>query len=265
MKIGIDFGATTTDIVAINKKEVVKGISFSAKKKYGVETLIKKLGFYREQIHGGIYLTGGKSSLLKKYKHIGEVKAIGTGGSFLAKKKKCLVASLGTGTCIVNVNNKKIEHFGGSGVGGGTVLGLNKLLCNINNIKDIQILAKYGNLENIDITVKDIIGSGIGKVPANSTASNFGNITNNKLNKTKAKNTDKTLAVCSMVGQSIAMLLIFASKATKQKHIVLTGKLTEVKPVITSMKKVAKIYNKEFIIPKYAGIGTAIGAAVYKK
>jgi type II pantothenate kinase len=260
MKIGIDFGATTTDIVAINKKGVVKGISFPAKKKYGVETLIRKLGFYREQVHGGIFVTGGKSSLLKKYKHIDEIKAIGTGGSFLAKKKKCLVASLGTGTCIVNVNNKKIEHFGGSGVGGGTVLGLNKLLCNTNTIKDINNLAKYGNLENIDITVKDIIGSGIGKVPANSTASNFGNI-----NRKNAKNTDKTLAVCSMVGQSLAMLLIFTAKATKQKHIVLTGKLTEVKPVIISMKKVAKIYKKEFIIPKYAGIATAIGATIHNK
>ena len=79
------------------------------------------------------------------------------------------------------------------------------------------------------------------------------------------KNADKTLAVCSMVGQSIAMLLIFASKATKQKHIILTGKLTEIKPVITTMKKVAKIYKTKFIIPKYAGIATAIGAAIYKK
>lgn len=248
MRIGIDFGATTTDIVALYGRKI-KGISFSAKKKYSVGELVRKLG-----VDGDIYVTGGNSGK-KKYKHINEIKAIGVGGAFLAKKKKCLVASLGTGTCIVNVNGNKINHVGGSGVGGGTVLGLSKLLGGINNIKSIERLTSKGNLQSMDITVKDIIGSGIGKVPGHSTASNFGKA----LSKRKE---DRVLAACTMVGQVAAMLCIFASDSSGQKNIVLTGKLTEIKPVVIAMKKVAKIYNKNFIIPKYAGIGTAIGAAL---
>ena len=248
MRIGIDFGATTTDIVALDGRKI-KGISFSAEKKYSVEELVRKL-----KVHGNIFVTGGTTANKKRYKHVNEIKAIGAGGCFLAKKKKCLVASLGTGTCIVNVD-KKIKHVGRSGVGGGTVLGLSKLLSGVNDIKSIEKLANKGNLENMDITVKDIIGSGIGKVPGYSTASNFGKA----ISKRKE---DKILAACTMVGQVAAMLCVFAANSTKQKDIVLTGKLTEIKPVVIAMKKVAKIYNKKFIIPKYAGIGTAIGAAL---
>ncbi|MCS7103479.1 MAG: pantothenate kinase, partial [Candidatus Korarchaeum sp.] len=63
---------------------------------------------------------------------VDEIEAIGRGGAFLAKLDECVVVSAGTGTAIVEVRRRDsgyyVKHLGGTGVGGGTLLGLNKLL-----------------------------------------------------------------------------------------------------------------------------------------
>ncbi len=245
MKIGIDLGASTTDIVYFDNK-IIKHESFESKD-ININEILSK--FPKESIT----ITGGKSKSLN-YKSIDEIQAIGLGAKFLTKKERCLVISLGTGTCIVNVN-KEITHIGGTGVGGGTLIGLSKLLANIDNINDFNKYAN-GNTKEIDISVEDIIGDGIGIIPADLTASNFGKADKNH------KTEDKLTAIANLVGETCAMLAIMASKATNQNTIILTGKLTQVPIIMEIMKKVGKIYNKQFIIPKNAEIATAIGAAL---
>lgn len=254
MILGIDYGATTTDAVAFNGKNVVRTISLPSTNHYSIHALQKQLNISPTLIA----VTGGKEKrYAKKYANalrINEIIAIGRGGSLLAQKKKCLVASLGTGTCIVYVNGAAVSHCCGTGVGGGTVQGLSKLLTGVENIHELQKQALRGSLKNMDLTVGDIIGGGIGIVPSTATASHFG--------KAQSGNPeDKILATLNLVAQSIAMLIIMAAQHMRIETIVLTGKVATMPLVQEQMRKTFAVYNKTFIIPEHAGVATAVGAA----
>ncbi|MDZ7605756.1 MAG: hypothetical protein U5K79_09255 [Cyclobacteriaceae bacterium] len=67
-------------------------------------------------------------------KKVAEFDAIGTAGAYLTGFQEAMVISMGTGTAIVHVKHEKIVHWGGSGVGGGTMVGLARQLLNINTI-----------------------------------------------------------------------------------------------------------------------------------
>ena len=242
MTIGIDWGASTTDVVFVEDNVIVKTHSYETKD-IDINGLL--------MLDGEIRITGSKSKQLG-VDYVDEIKAIGLGGKYLSGMDKCLVVSLGTGCCIVNVD-EKIKHVGGTGVCGGTLLGLSKQLCGTDDLGEIERLASLGNLENVDLTVKDIIGEGIGKIPAEKTASNFGKLNNNSKE-------DNALGLVNMIAQSCAMLAIFA--ADGYKDIILTGKLTKVKKLVEIMDSIAKIYGKKFIVPDNAGVATAVGAAI---
>ena len=77
-----------------------------------------------------VMFTGVGSSFIKgnlfgiPTEKVDEFLAIGQGGSLLAGTKRAIIVSMGTGTALVSVNGDKIVHLGGSGVGGGTLMGL---------------------------------------------------------------------------------------------------------------------------------------------
>ena len=63
---------------------------------------------------------------------------------------------------------------GGTGVGGGTIMGLSKLLTNIDHFEDVIPLTKVGSRKELDITVGDIYGGILSPIDNILTASNFG-------------------------------------------------------------------------------------------
>ena len=254
MILGIDYGATTTDAVAVEKKKVVKKISLPSIQHHTIYELKEKLSIHPEKIA----VTGGKEKKYSNATRINEIQAIGYGGAFLAKKEHCIVASLGTGTCIVHVNKNKIEHGCGTGVGGGTILGLSTLLTQLTDIHQLNALAQKGTVKDIDIIVGDIIGKGIGRIPATVTASNFGKAAFT----TVTKSEDLILATMKLVAEPVAMLIIMAALYKNEDSIVLTGKVTQIPTIVLLMKEIFKVYNKRFIIPQHADVATAVGAAM---
>ena len=257
MILGIDFGSTTTDVVLMNGKGVSKTMSWQSDK-FDVNTLfiyfpIKELKQIKVTGYGSLKIQNKMFGI--PVKKVDEIKAIGLGGTFVAKKKNELVVSIGSGTCMVSVNKKPV-HIGGTSIGGGTLKGLSELLINTKNLKEIEELAKNGILENIDLTMKDIYPKGIGMLPPSATASHFGKLDN-------PTDSDKALALINMVAQSIATLAVFAAKAHKHRTIVLTGRVTGLKPVEKLIKKkITSLFKVPVIIPKYAEYATAIGAVL---
>ena len=54
---------------------------------------------------------------------------------------------MGTGTAVVHAkNNGPIEYMGGTGVGGGTLVGLSKKLLGLSHVSHIVELAEGGNV-----------------------------------------------------------------------------------------------------------------------
>lgn len=63
---------------------------------------------------------------------------------------------MGTGTALVHAKGGRIEYLGGTGVGGGTLIGLAKKMLGVQNVEIISALASEGDLEHIDLRIGDI-------------------------------------------------------------------------------------------------------------
>jgi type II pantothenate kinase len=260
MILGIDFGASSTKAVLLDKGIVKKAVSQRPLvTRKSLESFLKAKSFSSHPITA-VAVTGGKSHGFKekilglKPKHVNEINAIGFGAAFLSNQKNCLAVSLGTGTCIVSFSKGKCSHVIGSGLGGGTILGLSKLLLKEANPKKLAALALKGNLSKTDLSVKDIVGKGIGKLPGNATASN--------LAKPSGSKADKAAAIQNLVAESIAVLLALASKQG-QKKAVFAGRTLEFPFVKKRLKAAEKMFKADFSFPKSPGFATALGAAFF--
>ena len=151
-----------------------------------------------------------------------------------------------------------IDYLGGTGIGGGTLMGLTKKMIGIDNIEHIETVAKGGNLDNIDLRVKDIsIDAKYTGVNENLTAANFGKVSD------LAGASDIALGLANMVAETIAMIAVFAAKGRGIKDVVLVGNLTTIKPVRDVFENLGGDFGVNFIIPENASFGTVIGAALY--
>ena len=77
---------------------------------------------------------------------------------------------MGTGTSFVKVEGPHIQHIGGIGIGGGTLLGLSRLLLKTQDIHLIAEMARKGTLTNIDLQIQDICNRPLPDLPLDATA-----------------------------------------------------------------------------------------------
>ncbi len=191
-----------------------------------------------------------------KTRRIEEFRAVGKGGLFLSGLKKAVVVSMGTGTAFVSADENGVSHLGGTGIGGGTLIGLSNRMFNIRHFEDIVETAKSGDLNNIDLHVRDISREDIETLAAATTASNFGKISD------LATNADLALGVINMVFQTIGVMAAFSAKNANTKNIVLTGNLTNVPQAENIFRGVELLHGVNFVIPEYSEYATATGAAL---
>lgn len=67
-----------------------------------------------------------------------------------------LIVNIGSGVSVIKVHDNSIERIGGTSCGGGTLIGLAKILIGVDSYFDIMNLAREGNYENLDLMVRDI-------------------------------------------------------------------------------------------------------------
>ena len=264
--IGIDVGGSTTKIVGFQGKEMiapqfVKASDpltslFGAFGKFTVENNIAL-----EDIEK-VFLTGVGSSYVTKpiyglpCERVAEFDCIARGGIYLSGLKEAIVVSMGTGTAILYADHEGNHHyFGGTGIGGGTVVGLSRKMLGMNQIEHIVEIAKEGSLDRVDLKIKDMF-DGNSSLAGNMTASNFGKISD------MASNGDIALSIINMVFETAAMLGIFAARSKDLHDVVLTGNLTSIPQARPIFDDLQKIFDVNFIIPEYAQFSTAIGAAL---
>ncbi len=265
MLLGIDIGGTTTKIAGFRKNRVCGVISVQADDP--VTSASGALGKFTDQFSlklkdiEKIAITGvGADSMGKELFgipliRVPEFNSIGHGGLFLSGLKKAIVVSMGTGTAIVLADGMEIRHLGGSGVGGGTLVGLARYVLNTIDFQNIVELAGEGNLGNVDLNISDISQVELGNIPLSATASNFGKHSD------KASQCDLALGLINLVCQTIGLMGVFASREEKVDQIVLTGKLVKLPQAGHIFARLGKLFCKKFIIPDYAEYSTAVGSA----
>lgn len=287
MLISIDLGGSTIDLIIFDEqKNIQQKHSFESAQTDRSDLLgiLEKAEIEIEQITK-LRITGGYSLHLPekleniRIEKIPEFDANGFGGKYLAQTDNCLVVSLGTGTSMVKVVDGKTEHIGGTGIGGGTLIGLGKLLLNETSHHKIDQLAQKGNLANVDLSVQDIVGGEIGILPGNATASNFGKsyLDSRSLRLRSgsgfesflsevegngATREDLALGLCNLIGETVGSIAYFASQKYNLEKIVLIGKVTRVKSILKIIQSTSKVYDKEILVPGNADFGTAIGAGL---
>ena len=271
--IGIDVGGSTTKIVGFSldgeKSTMLEPLFVSA-----TDPLTSAYGAFGKFIdHNGIVLTdiekvlmtGVGSSYLKREMYglptvsVPEFDSIGRGGLYLSGLDNCLVVSMGTGTAIVHATKDKIEYLGGTGVGGGSLIGLSKLMTGAETVEHIVELAKEGDLSKIDLRIGDISASKLGSVPSELTAANFGNVSD------LAQREDIAKGIMNLVYETVGMCAIFAARSRGVEEIVLTGNLTQFDFCREKFEDFNRMYEGiHFSIPDRAQFATVIGTALCK-
>ena len=267
--IGIDIGGSTTKIVGFSAGDAHTLIEpLSVKATDPITSVYGAFGKFLTQNNlelddiNKISITGVGSKYITKplyslpCENVPEFECIGLGGLYLSKLNEAIVVSMGTGTAIVHAKcGGDIEYLGGTGVGGGTLVGLSEKLLGMKNPEHISDLALGGNLDNIDLRIKDIT-PGSYDLPENMTAANFGKIAD------LATKEDIALGLINMIFETVGMMAVFNSRMHSTRDIVLTGNLTQIAQAPATFKSLSEMFDVNFIIPERAQYSTVIGAAL---
>ena len=271
--IGIDVGGSTTKIVGFRRDasgntriepQFVRAndpitATYGAFGKFTDENGIAISDIER------VVMTGVGSSHVKRDLYgiecirVPEFTCIGRGGLFLSGLDRALVVSMGTGTAVVHATRGgEMKYLGGTGVGGGTLIGLSKLLVGAESIDHITEYGADGDLGNIDLRIKDISSEdSMTSLARDMTAANFGNVSD------VATKSDIALGIMNMVYETIGMVSVFAARHAGVQDIVLTGNLTRLPFCREKFEELNGMgYGVRFGIPDCAQHSTVIGAAL---
>ena len=274
MIVGLDFGITNLDGAMLNGQTFQRGwrVDCPGASLASLEAAL---------VAGGVELgaltaigtTGGKHRELPASWNsiplvkVSEADAVGRGGLQLANLEgglaleSALVVSAGTGTAMYAVRGNDCQHVTGSGVGGGTLLGLAKFLIGTANPLEVAELAARGDPSQVDGTLLDVIGGGIGHLPPDATAVNLGRLA--KLEVLPSRE-DIAAGLVTLVSQVIAVIALNAAKASQLERIVFVGHLMDLQPIQAATQRVWGFYGVQQppIIPAQRGFATALGAAI---
>ena len=215
-----------------------------------------------------IVVTGGRSGELPGHwrgvtvHRVPETEAIASAASLAAGvRHPALVASLGTGTALVLADPPRAPlHLVGSGVGGGTLLGLSRLLLGTSDVAELGALARAGDARACDLLVRDILGGGIGSVPPDATAAHFGRLGRPVGPQARPNPPDVASALVNLVSQSILRLAFEAAGRHRAGSIVLVGRLLDVEGFLDAIRRIPSLDRGFVLWPTEPGFAIARGA-----
>lgn len=179
---------------------------------------------------------------------------------------RCIITNIGSGTSIHYKNGDAYQRVSGTGIGGGTLVGLSALMTGEYDYHTIAEHAKTGNRKKVDLMVADIF-EGM-EVPApldpDLTASNFGKV--GLKSPRDYEKADLLATTMGLVGEVVSTLSIQLAEQYQVEHIVYIGttldhndKLREVIASYTKLKKKTAVFLGD------EGFSGAIGALLYAK
>ncbi|MBQ2862883.1 MAG: type II pantothenate kinase [Clostridia bacterium] len=272
--IGIDVGGSTTKIVGFthvgDSRELISPLFVKAG-----DPITSLYGAFGRFLNDNslslddiecVKVTGVGSSYLNKpiydlrCDNVSEFESIGRGGLYISGLEEAIIVSMGTGTALVHAKKDgAMTYLGGTGVGGGTLVGLSKLLLGMNDVSHIEQLAEQGDVGKVDLKIKDLSDTGrFTDMSAELTASNFGKVSD------LAGKEDVAAGIINTVFETIAMLAVFAARGHKVRDIVLTGNMTTLATCHKVFDDMSRLFDVNFIIPEHSQFATVIGAALQK-
>jgi type II pantothenate kinase len=272
MQAAIDFGLTNIDVVIASHPfagQVMHAAHVPSRRRVDEAQLRRALEAMAKTPadFARICVTGGQHRKLPDHVDgvpiikAGEIDSIGRGGLAMAKLDEALVVSAGSGTAMIAARKAECHHVTGSAVGGGTLLGLCRLLIGTSDPHAINDLALQGDSNKVDLTLIEATGGAIGRLPADANAVNFGRVASLDAGEVDAMSReDMAAGVAVLVGQVIAVIAINAAKAEGLNKIVVVGHLVDLPCMRRVLTTVAGYYGADISVPAMPGYATALGA-----
>lgn len=269
--IGIDVGGTLTKVAFFDQKNQLKLEHFPSNELSNVSNWIAS---FNNNIQIG--LTGGRAEQLKTFlrthdnlHYLVEFDATVAGVRYQIEKdgykfNDAVISNIGTGTSIHSMKGLIHERIGGTGIGGGTLLGLASLLTGIHKFEEIVKVSANGSRADVDILVSDIYFGNKTPIDGGLTASNFGDAgLNTDITRSKE---DLLASIQGLVGEVISTLSIQAAYSEDIEHIVYIGStLANNKPLQNIIGKYTIRKNRTPIFLHDNGYSGAIGALLSKR
>lgn len=266
--MGIDVGGTLTKIAYLDDNKELQLKRFQSSDLQAVASFIAE---HKElEIIG---MTGGRAEQLRQwitasveFSYLVEFEATLTGVKYLLNKEglhyeTAIITNIGSGTSIHYMNEESYKRVGGTGVGGGTLVGLSSLLTGVYLYGEMSSLANEGSRKGIDLMVADIFQGQ--EVPAplnpNLTASNFGKAALNPQASYEKK--DLLATVSRLVGEVITTLSIQLSEQYNADNIIYIGTTIKDHEALQAViEDYTILKNKNAIFLNDYGFSGAIGA-----
>ena len=202
--VGADAGATLCKLVLPDPTEL-RTVKFPSG---DLASLRQHLGEWKPR--RVIATGGGAARLVRELRHlevhtVPEFAAWARGAPLVAARiglelpEKYLVAVVGTGTSVLAIGPGGANRIGGSALGGGTLLGLGRLLLGVDTFDEICELASRGDRRRVDLSVGDIYPGGEIALPPDLNASSFA-----KLDSREPP--DLAHALVGMLGENIGLI-----------------------------------------------------------
>jgi type II pantothenate kinase len=260
--LAVDIGMTNIDLVLETAHSQVMRM-LSNKEKEPEDQVRQALERVADFLEPGmtIGVSGGRYRSLPseidgyQIRKVDEILALGLGGLALSGLERGLVVSAGTGAAMVAAEDGEAEHVTGSAVGGGTLLGLSKIILGTDDVEEIDRLALAGDASVVDIMLSEAVGGEVGKLPATANAVNLG-----KLDRENGFSRENLAAgLVRLVAQVIAVIAINAANAVGMEDIILVGHLMDLESIRKEVALVGEFYDRYFIVPENPGFGTVMG------
>jgi len=268
--IGIDVGGTLTKVAFFDQNHQLNLLHFPSTDLYLVSEWITS---YKEDIQIG--LTGGRAEQLKTFlrshenlHYLVEFDATIAGVNYQLRKDnhqftEAVITNIGTGTSIHSLKGSEHERIAGTGIGGGTLLGMSSLMTGIHQFDEIVKLSAAGSRSKVDMLVSDIYFGNKTPIDGGLTASNFGDAGLRPLMERSKE--DVLATVQGLVGEVISTLSIQCAFAEEVEHIVYIGStLAHNKPLQKIIGDYTKRKNRTPIFLRDNGYSGAIGALLSK-
>ncbi|ATP39720.1 type II pantothenate kinase [Solibacillus sp. R5-41] len=273
--IGIDTGGTLTKLAYLDENKELKLTVFPSTDMHLVKEWLEQHPHVDE-----IGLTGGRTEQLrdvlypmKSIEYIVEFEATLKGVRYLLEQEgqsihQSIITNIGTGTSVHYMDGNSHVRVGGTGIGGGTLIGLSTIMTGITDFGEIKNRASDGNRAGIDLLVKDIYQGMDMPISGDLTASNFGKV--GITDEHNYETSDILATVQGLVGEVITTLSIQLAEHHQAEHIVYIGStLTDneqLKKVIehyTILKKHKPVFLQDY---GYCGaVGALLNVMEYSK
>lgn len=163
-----------------------------------------------------------------------------------------LVINMGTGTSFLHYDEGDYTHVTGTGLGGGTFDGLSQRLLGMTDYEEVEKLALEGDLEAVNLVIRDIYNESLGWLQEDITVSNFA--------KQGMERADIALAIHSLVIEPILSMVKGMLHFNPEACVYFAGGVLNNAVIVRLIDKYADFFGFEYQVVDNPSFGTAKGA-----